>query len=304
MYDVITIGSSLIDTFIKSKQFGNKQVGGDINVCFVYGAKLDIDSYLIKTGGGGSNTAVGFARLGFRTAIVTEIGGDILASVILSELRKEVVATNLVIQEPTEVTGGSVILLDEDGKRTVMVHRGASSMLDVADIPREKIMRAEWLHLSSIAGRLDTLKYLFSLRKKSNNWMSWNPGSKELALIKDDKLDLHQLPVKIFIVNLEEWQAIKNQQAQILENIEQVIVTNGSRGGSVYLNSKLELEFNSQTAEVVDNTGAGDAFSVGYISAYLKKKKLQTRVDWGKQNAQAVVRQMGAKTGLLTNFRS
>jgi len=295
MYDVITIGSSLVDTFIKSKQFGNNTG----NVCFMYGDKLAVDEYVIKTGGGGSNCAVGFSRLGFRTAIITELGGDVLSSVILHELRQEFVATNLVIQEQLEVTGGSIILVGENGRRTVMVHRGASSMLDVVDIPVQKIQRAEWLHLSSIAGRLDTLEHLFSFRKKSGRQMSWNPGKKELELIREGKILMSDIPVKILLLNLEEWESIKDKQDEVLKNIEEVVVTNGSKGGKVYFDSKLELEFASNTTKAVDNTGAGDAFATAYISAFLKGKDIKTRVEWGKRNAQSVVRYVGAKEGLL-----
>jgi len=141
MYDLITIGSALIDIFIRSKQFILRPTSKGTLICQLYGEKIDVDSFLIATGGGGSNAAVGFARAGFNVATVTETGKDTLADLLLSEFHKECVATNYVAQERREETGGSVIMLGEDGGRTVMVHRGASSLLDPHDIPMRAVKK-------------------------------------------------------------------------------------------------------------------------------------------------------------------
>ena len=52
--------------------------------------------------------------------------------------------------------------------------------------------------------------------------------------------------------------------------------------------------------KAVEETGAGDAFCVGFVSAYLYHQSLETCLEWGKRNAASVVTQIGAKDGLLT----
>lgn len=301
MYDIITIGSSLVDSFIKSGEFdlSPDQEGGQ-DICIPYGLKIEVDEYLLRTGGGGGNCAVGFARMGFRTGVITEIGHDSLAKIVLDDFRKEQVSTNLVVSEKNEHTGGSIVLVGRDGGRTVLVHRGAASMLDPEDIPAERIARAGWVHLSSIAGRLNTLEKIFKTLKEANKKLSWNPGKSELKLISEGKIDVKQVPCELFFVNLVEWGMVENKQEEILANFKHVIVTVGKKGGRVYSNGEVVEEFNSGEVESKDDTGAGDSFAVGYVTAYLKGRDEEEACQWGKRNAVSVIQHVGAKPGLLT----
>ncbi|MBP7700457.1 carbohydrate kinase family protein [Candidatus Woesebacteria bacterium] len=300
MYDIITIGSSLIDSFIRSSLFTAKSENQNSEICLNYGEKNEIDEYIIKTGGGGSNTAVGFSRMGYRTGVITEIGNDEFSKIILDDFRKEYVSTNLVISEKHENTGGSIILLGDDGGRTVMVHRGASSMLDPRDIPAEALSRTDWVHLSSISGQLDTLKKIFTTLKKDNKAFSWNPGKKELKLIAEGKLSFKDISCEILFLNKEEWESIKDQQKEAQLFTKQVIVTNGKKGGQVFVDESMVAEFKSGDAKSVDDTGAGDSFVVGYVTAHLKGKILRECCEWGKRNAVSVIGYVGSKPGLLT----
>lgn len=301
MYDIVTIGSALVDIFIKSRQFVLKPMGKGTLICQVYGEKIDVDGFTIVTGGGGSNTAVGFSRAGFNVACVTELGKDSFSEQIISEFHDECVATNFIIREKREETGGSVIMIGEDGGRTIMVHRGASSMLDPHDIPMKIIKKSDWVHLSSIAGRLPALQMIATALKEGNTYCSWNPGSAELDLINKKKLHAQTLPCKILMLNAEEWRKIRVQQASFKEVIPEIIVTDGDKGGKLYLqNVRRPITFNSSGLKVVDATGAGDSFAVGYVSARLKGLEPLKALEWGNANAGSVISHMGAKAGLLT----
>ncbi|MBP7842694.1 carbohydrate kinase family protein [Candidatus Woesebacteria bacterium] len=300
MYDVISIGSSIVDSFITSKSFQVQKTDTGVLLCQTYGEKIDVDEYIIQTGGGGSNTAVGFARMGFRTAVVTELGKDVLANFIIEELHKERVATNLVISEKNEKTGGSIILLGADGQRTIMVHRGAAAQLDPKDIPAAAITHSKWVHLSSIAGQEKTLKFIFDVTLDAHTHLSWNPGNKELQLLLHGAIDLSRSPVNVLFVNRYEWELIRERQAELLQVIPQIVVTEGKHGGEVFMNGKHHIKFFSQATKAVDETGAGDAFIVGYISGKMKGKAVAECCNWGKRNAESVVSKIGAKPGLLT----
>lgn len=297
MYDVITIGSALTDIFVKSSQFNIKNSEDSQMLCQLYGDKMEVDEFEIHTGGGGSNTAVGFARQGFRTAVVTEIGNDTLAKIILEDFHQERVATNLIIQEKREKTGGSVILIGADGGRSVMVHRGASSMLDSHDIPINHLQRAEWIHLSSISGRIDALQMIGSALQ-GNQKLSWNPGKGELELLKDQSLNIYTMNCKVFIVNKQEWAMVEFLQEKLIDAIPEIVVTDGKKGGVVIFQGK-EHRFESKNIASIDDTGAGDAFGVGYVSARIRGQTITQAADYGVENASSVVQSIGAKAGLL-----
>lgn len=296
MYDMITIGSSMIDFFVQSDEFSMTKNSEGVLLCQRYGDKIEVDNFSLVTGGGGSNTAVGFARAGFHTAVVTETGKDVLAKLILDSFHQEKVATNLVIQEKKEQTGGSVILIGQDGGRTAMVHRGAASLLDPKDLPLDSIAKTGWVHLSSIAGRQATLSAIFKAR--GNKKMSWNPGKQELYLLAESQLALNTLPVEILLINEQEWAMVDIAQPAIVTHIPIVVITNGSQGGRIISQGR-EITFHSQATQSVDDTGAGDAFATGFVSAYIWQKPLTVCATIGAKNAAAVVEQVGAKAGLL-----
>lgn len=237
MYDVITIGSSVVDIFVMSKLFQLEHTKEGIHLCQEYGAKLDVDSFQLHSGGGGSNTAVGFARLGFVVAAVTETGRDAFSNIVLEDFHVNKVSTNLVVQEKKEETGGSVALIGKDGGRTLLVHRGASTMLDPDDLPVGHLSRTRWVHLSSVAGREDTLRKLFEILSRSNKRfkLSWNPGGSELMLLKNRQLPITSVPCEVFSVNREEWNMLEGVRDQIIAHIPQIVITDGSKGCEVMI---------------------------------------------------------------------
>lgn len=304
MFQVITIGSALVDIFVHSKQFQSLPNQDGLLLSQSAGDKLDVESFRVYSGGGASNTAVGLQRLGFKTGVICELGRDDFSQIVLNDLRRNQVSTQLVIAEKKEQTGGSVVLVGEDGNRTVLVHRGAASQLDPYDLSPFWLTQTRWVHLSSISGRLETLSRLFQLLKKNHEiGLSWNPGKGELELIKTGKIDLSDVPCQIFVLNEEEWAVIENKQAEVLAAFSQVIVTAGAKGGKIYLAGKPAWSFEGQNLKAVDATGAGDAFISGYVAAHLLSHPPQTAVAWGVKNASSVVSYYGAKLGLLDRQR-
>jgi ribokinase len=297
---VISIGSAIIDMFVRSRDFTVKSTDDGVMLCQKYGSKIELDSFELHTGGGGGNTAVGFARLGFEAAVVAETGRDLMSKLVIEDLTHEQVATNYLIKEKKEETGGSIILTGQDGGRTALVHRGAASQLDPQDIPTEALAKADWIHLSSVAGRFLTLQNIFSTVKQHQVKISWNPGSAELKLVADGSLDVNQIYCQILFLNDEEWLMVAALQAKLLAQIPMIVVTKGKKGGSVYYRGKLEFDYDILKVDTVEETGAGDAFAVGFVSAYLHQKSLLESCEWGKKNAASVVKAVGAKKGLLT----
>jgi ribokinase len=298
MYDCISIGSSLVDIFISSKDLETNQNQGQ--QVLTYGDKLELSDFHIFTGGGASNTAVALARLAYKTAVISETGQDEFSNLIVNDFEKEGVNTQLLIREKMERTGGSVLLVTKDGNRVAMTHRGAASMLDPYDIPSFWLTQARWVHLSSIAGQKNTLLKIFnSLIKDQDTKLSWNPGKGEIELLLKKTFDLEQIPCEVFFVNQREWLMLAEVQEDILAHFPQVIVTMGKRGGEVYLYGKKKFIYEGLSSKAVDNTGAGDSFAAAYIGALMDNRNVEEAIVWGVRNASNVVRFYGGKTGLL-----
>jgi len=298
-FDVITIGSAVVDIFIKSDDFLLHPSEMGTLLCQKYGDKVELDYLQLHSGGGASNTAAGFVKMGFATSTICELGKDMWTQFVVSDLDKAKIDTSLLIKERKEQTGGSIIMIGEDGGRTVMVHRGASSMLNPKDIDDSNLSSCRWVHLTNIAGQLETLKAIFKTVNDNPTKMSWNPGKAELEMLISGQLKISDLPVEIFIINKEEWQIVEKLKDQLTKKFPMIVVTNGKEGGFVLAQDQ-EISYQAEYKKTIDETGAGDAFCVGFISAYLHHQPLEICLDWGKRNAASVVTYIGAKDGLLS----
>ncbi len=79
---------------------------------------------------------------------------------------------------------------------------------------------------------------------------------------------------------------------------EILVITNGRQGAKLF--SEKESFFAEDfLGPVVDETGAGDAFSAGFVAGLVKGRPLAEALKLGMANGAAVVGQFGAKPGLL-----
>ncbi|OGL92103.1 hypothetical protein A3H11_00785 [Candidatus Uhrbacteria bacterium RIFCSPLOWO2_12_FULL_47_10] len=186
MYDVITIGSATRDVFLMSRAMHPhkaKDVLTHIEACFPFGAKINVDELHFDTGGGGTNNAATFARLGkFRVATVTRVGNDNTGKEILSVLDTECVYKNFVQIAKAEHTAYSTILSPggEVGERTILVYRGASEKFEHTKIPWNKL-RAKWFYVSSLGGDISLLKKILAHARRIKAQVAFNPGGQELS---------------------------------------------------------------------------------------------------------------------------
>lgn len=310
-FDVITIGSALLDVFVKSDKFLTlpaSEYPDGLAIGIERGGKTEVGEVEVCSGGAGSNNAVSFARKGFNTAIIAELGTDLTAATIKEELKRERVDLGMVIEEQDETTGISTILVAADGSRAVAVYRGASGMLTESDINWNRL-DADWLMISSLGGEMNTLSMLLNFGKANGSQIAINPGKKELEQAnKWGGINLFK-NTDILIVNREEaglvthlpfqdndfWQSKK----AIIPGPKVVLITDGKQGGKVISNNHL-TNFEAVKVKTVEETGAGDGFGSGFVAALMKGKSIDTAIDWGKRQAASVVSFMGAKHGLLT----
>lgn len=300
MFDALTIGSALADIFISSQDFELQKTGDGIFLCQMYGAKIEVDSFALHTGGGAGNVAVGLARAGLSVGTIVELGSDSLAKMVVEDLERAHVDTSYVVRERLEQTGGSVILIGNDGGRTIMVHRGAASQLDPKDISERAIERASRIHLSSVGGRLPALKRIGELAHMHKKPLSWNPGSAELALLAGGELSVKDFPCHILIMNRQEWEMVSALEDEIRASVAEIIITDGRNGLELIHEGKSTNLPAGNVSRTVDETGAGDAFASGYVAARFHSLDVAAAAVWGVRNASSVVGQLGGKAGLLS----
>jgi ribokinase len=305
VYDVITVGSATVDVFLRtrSKDVEIERVHAHEDVCLPVGAKILIDKLNTDTGGGGTNTAVAFSRLGLKTGWVGKIGTDVNSKIVLDEIRRERI--DFLGCQAEGSTGYSVILSGLNSNRTILAYKGMNDTLRPADVKWNKL-NTKWLYCSAMLGQSwKTLVKIVSWAKKNNVKYAFNPslylaekGMKELASIVNG--------CDLLILNREEAQALtgtKKRCVELLPMLQKhahiVVITDGEKDAHAY-NGFEHYRLTPTKKKVVEATGAGDAFAAGMLAGIILKQDLGYAMQLGHAEAASVLSHVGAKQKLLT----
>lgn len=306
-YDVITFGSALLDVFIKSPEIKvgkSKDVYTPEALLLPYGVKVDVSELTICSGGGGTNAAVGFTRLGLKTAIVARCGWDLAGKTVRQEIKKEGVYDDLLIQLEGEKTDYSTIIRGPDGNRTLLVWRGGTRL--ERSVINFKKLNSFWFYIASLEGNLELLANLVDYAKENHIKVALNPGLREI----EQKTALLEIArkVDVFIVNKEEAQRLVGMTEDKQSLFGQMcfylpktiaVVTDGPNGAMACVSKKGCLIMEAAQTKVVEQTGAGDAFGSGLVAGLAKGWEIEKAMKLGVGNGGSVVSKVGAKAGLI-----
>jgi sugar/nucleoside kinase (ribokinase family) len=310
MYDIVTFGSACVDVFIKLESVKlqrNKELISGKGLCFNSGSKIDVDSVYFFPGGGGTNSAATFALQGFKTAFAGGIGDDIAGGQVIEDLKKRKIDTGLVFKTDKKPTNYSVVLKVEKADRTILVYRGASELIDKDKIAFNKIKKAKWFYLAPLSGRAaKTTKCIVDFAKKNRIKVALNPGNSQLSLPKKELGDIIN-KVDILLLNQEEASVLTgidySKEKEIFKKIDDIcpgiaIMTKGGDGVTVS-DGKHLFSAPGEKKNIVDNTGAGDAFGSGFVSGFIMKKDIEYAIQLAMANSVSCLTKLGAKGGLL-----
>jgi sugar/nucleoside kinase (ribokinase family) len=315
-YDIITIGSATRDVFAKSKGFDIHQAKHVITgreQCVPLGSKVEIQELVFDTGGGATNTAVSFANLGMKTAVICRVGKDAAGEEVIKAMKEAGVDTRFVSFDQKEQTAYSIILLTPQGERTILVARGASQNLNSSSIPWSDL-KSQWLYLSSLGGNFNLLQRLLKVAEKRKIKVAWNPGGQEIKM-GFKKLEPLIKKVEVLMMNEEETFILFRSSSLSYPNLNKylhllrflpkqaIAITQGPKG-ALAADKKEVLFAPALDFKPVNTTGAGDAFSAGFIAGLWKWNNLSLALRLGILNSNNVVRKMGAKNGLLKRMPS
>jgi sugar/nucleoside kinase (ribokinase family) len=300
MFDIITIGGAILDIYAMSDSLIlNKNILG-----VRPSTKNDISQGFFTCGGGATNAAVTFSRLELKTGCLSLVGDDHLNYFIKKSLKEFGVNRRLLVVDPKSTTDYSVILVANDGTRSVLVNRGKYDLQE-KHIPWQKIKKTKWFYISSLSGNINLLEKLIGFAKENNIKIALNPGNRELKN-RDVLIPLLQ-HIDFLLLNREEsefltqvsfgndkfWQKLRSYGSKISS------VTNGRDGA--YVSSNKEIYYSPiLNVHAVDETGAGDAFGSAFTGALLYGLKPEEALLWGVRNSASVVSELGAKNRILT----
>jgi len=256
----------------------------------------------VHPGGASANTASWLAHLGESVHLVGALGTDVFATMF-----RQSFANTGVHLHATEVTGAPtgtcIVIVDSTGERTMLPDPGANSFLTQSQIPESLFCAGSHLHLSGYTllnpatravgqialARAHAGNLTCSLDTASAAPISANPGAIGEAL---DQID-------VLLANTDEAAALTgfSDPAQALaalaEVVDTVVIKCGPQG-ALAAQGNQHVKVPALPAKVVDTTGAGDAFTAGFLVSWRAGAPLTEAVMAGVREATQAISRVGA----------
>jgi ribokinase len=254
----------------------------------------------LSLGGGGSaaNVAVGASRLGVKSEFVGAIGFDAFGRVLLEELEHEGVDVTHVKVLAAINSGLTLLAVNRKGQVMMFGYAGASDMLYPSDLNESCISSAEHVHITGLS--LDTAVAATRIANEAGVIVSFDPGRimSQLGMTELSPLlkNVHQI-----LLNHEEAKRLTGESslhdaARILMKAgPKIVIIKKGHDGVFAATSDSKFSVPVYGVKVVDTTGAGDAFSAGFITAQLEGKNLRESVGFANATANLKITKVGAR---------
>ncbi len=305
-FDVICIGAALIDIIAKIKRHP------------IQDDEVFVPNLQIMSGGAAANTAYACKLLGLKVAFIGKIGyKDEFGNKIINDFREVSLNTSLIKYSQKQGTGLAYVAIDGSGDRRIYAYSGAANSLSSNDIIAEEILKAKTIFLSSLKN-LEPFKKAANIAKTNKIPIILNPG---MLVIEQDYNTIRGLlgNIDILIISEREFlylfqvvdtklnnHIIKEKVTTLFKlGINVIIITMGKKGAWLINSEKSELIKPIKVDKIIDTTGAGDAFSAGFIYGFIKNlsfkfEDLKFNVKIGNFIAGKCIQELGARNGIPT----
>ncbi len=306
MFDLISVGDSVIDTFIPLKDAEVIEKDGERKLLLRYGDKIPVGDSTVLVAGNAANNAVGASRLKLKTAIYVNVGNDHDGLRIKDKLKEEGIDIRYVVRNET-LPSNHHIVLNFKGERTILIYHQPWKY----NLP--ELERSKWIYFTSLSPTFvesNLLSQLTNYLERTSANLLYNPGTFQIKAGVRKNPRLLSL-TKIFIVNVEEAKIILGHPEgenipikKLLKSIvdlgpQMVVITDGGEG-SYGFDGQNYYSLRIFPAKLVEMTGSGDGFATGTLAGLFHGKDLPEAMRWGAANGASVVEQVGPQAGLLT----
>ena len=296
--DVITIGRSSVDLY-------GQQIGSRLE---------DISSFAKSVGGCPSNIAIGSARLGLKSAVITRVGNEHMGRFIREQMIREGVSDAGIITDPERLTALVLLSVEDDETFPLIFYREncADMALSDDDIDPDFIRSANAVvvtgtHFSKPntcaaqekamrLARENGGKVVFDIDYRPNLWGLAGHAAGEERYIASAKVS-EQLKTVLaqcdLIVGTEEEVLIASGKTDLTDALKTIremsaatiVLKRGPMGCIVYegvIPDNLEKGIVGKgfPIEVYNVLGAGDAFMSGFLRGWLRGETLETSATW------------------------
>jgi sugar/nucleoside kinase (ribokinase family) len=312
LYDVVGIGNAIVDVlahadddFIVRHQL-NKGTMTLIDADQADSLYAAMGPGIECSGGSAANTITGIASLGGRGAFIGKVKDDQLGGIF----RHDIVSLGIAFGgQPADdglSTGRCLILVTPDAQRTMNTFLGASATLGPQDVAADMIAAARITYLEGYLWDRPQAKEAFVTAAK----IAHDAGHQVALSLSDpfcvdrhrqDFLALVNNHVDVLFANEDEiialYQAPSFDAAlqRVRHHCQVAVLTRSAKGSVVVAGDEVHVVDAEPVAQVLDTTGAGDAFAAGFLWGLVRGRRLDVCARIGGIAAAEAISHVGAR---------
>lgn len=269
-----------------------------------------VNEMSLHTGGCAINAATALASLGLPVEVIGKIGIDPFGDFLLDALAERGIGSKGVKRDTSVGTSATMVMVAPDGERRFVHYIGANARLMLEDIDFQMVAEASILHIggSLVMPGIDGEPTAELLRKARASGVTtfldtvWDDTGRWMELIGPC------LPyIDFFVPSLPEAQAITGLEnpadvgrALLNQGVGTVGLKMGADGCMVMTDKGQVIRLPAFQVDVVDATGAGDAFAAGFIAGEWQGWPLEKTVRFANAVGALCVTGLGATGGVCS----
>ncbi|MBI9047598.1 MAG: carbohydrate kinase family protein, partial [Anaerolineaceae bacterium] len=268
----------------------------------IMGEKTLVEYTGLQPGGFVGNAACATSKLGLQTTWSGDLGKDMYAQVLLESFAEFNVNTDLVFQDPQIQTNFCIVMLHEDGDRTILIihtHENPPPLtpevldaLKSCKISYSPPYKPDWFKPYAEAVHSGAGRVAIDLETSS--------GLSEF--------ELEQVISQTDIVFSNTRGIQRLGQPNLEQNIEKIralgcsfiVLTRGADGSSLYSTEGV-VHADGFSSNVVDTTGAGDCFHAAFMKGLLESWEHYEILKYANAAAALCIQELGPRNGLPTH---
>ncbi|HEY9159611.1 MAG TPA: ribokinase [Desulfomonilia bacterium] len=268
----------------------------------VHGETVKGTHFMIGPGGKGSNQGVAACRSGSSVTMITKIGTDQFSSIALNSFRKEGMSTAFVFEDARYPTGTALIMVDENtSENQIIVTPGACDHISEAEIESAGThIGGSKVLLTQLETNIEALAKAIQIAHSKGVKVILNPAPAPLSPLPDELLSM----IDILTPNETEASVMSGIKVSTFEDAEKaagmikrkgiktVIITMGGKGAFVSTQTA-EYKIDPFKVNVLDTTGAGDAFNGGLATALAEGMDIHDAVQFANATGALSVTKLG-----------
>ena len=274
---LIVVGSFVVDLATKTPKLPRR------------GETIFGGPFTMGPGGKGSNQCIAAKRAGADVVFLTKLGRDLFADVALEAYRAEGIDASYVFRDEILETGSALIMVEnQTGENAIVVSSGACKAIQQAELDQiQPAMEHAKVLLTQFEINMDAVWHTLKMARAHNLITIVNPAPVQavndaifeyIDIITPNETEAEALTG----IPITDDESAGEAAGRLLEKgVKHVLITLGEKG-VYYQDAQHHQMINGYTVpQVIDTTGAGDAFNGGFATAITEGMEMENAIIFG-----------------------